>query len=730
MSPAPSTPERTDDPVEFGKYILERRIAVGGTSEVYLARRKDSGKDGERLVIKRLLPVFLSDPAALGMFATEARLHKAINHPNVVKIYEAGVVEGEPYLAMELIDGVDAAHLIRRAHVEQRVIPPALAVYVARRICDALDTVHSMKDPAGALLAVMHRDVTPSNLYVSKAGDVLLGDFGIARSGTGRASRGSMGAGIKGKYGYLSPEQVCGESCDHRADLFSLAVLTAEMIIGRPLFPGSGQLAVLLAIRDGRVDALHAAKDSMPAGLHAVLAKALAREPSGRYGSAAELSAALAPFEVPDAKTLRAELAQWVAWARDPHELAERLKGAIRESGERMVSLGLLQPKGDDEPPTTPRAWTAAAEEQKTLPRARVDIKPPDDPPTNPRDGNEPRTMPRPPSSGDVFVDAEPVTARFDEHPSHVRFAFGDEVGPIAFARIIEMIVTGQLGPDDQVDLMGTGFKRVCDIDLLERHIPDANTTRSVRTPDPPDEAFDLSKTPLLAVLGRMSQNAETGFLLIEGKPPADTMYARREVYLKVGTLHHIATSDVSELLGQSLVRRGLISPPELDMALAVLSKFDGRLGDTLVALGLIDAMDLFRAIEEQGKERLARVFGWSEGRATFYRGQLPTRVEFPLELELADLMLAGLEVAQPSDAPVMMFENHLDKKLRRARRESSSRRRGTLPRAVVLFLDALGSGMALRQVMMRLGTTGSLPAADALRAMQIAIALGLVEES
>jgi serine/threonine-protein kinase len=248
--------------------------------------------------------------------------------------------------------------------------------------------------------------------------------------------------------------------------------------------------------------------------------------------------------------------------------------------------------------------------------------------------------------------------------------------------------------------------------------------------PTPPDETFDLATTPLLAVLGRMSLGTETGFVLIEGKPPADTMYARREVYLKTGTLHHIATSDVSELLGQSLVRRGLISPPELDMALAVLSKFDGRLGDTLVALGLIDAMELFRAIEEQGKERLARVFGWSEGRATFYRGVLPTRVEFPLELELADLMLAGLEVAQPSDAPVMMFENHLEKKLRRGRREQSPKKRAALPRSVVLFLDALGGGMSLRQVMMRLGTTGAIGAADALRAMQVAIALGLVEES
>ena len=731
----PETPDardvRADAPVDFGKYVLERRIAVGGTSEVYLARLKVSGREGDLLVIKRLLPAFLVDPAALGMFATEARLHRAVSHPNVVRVYEAGVVEGEPYLAMEYIDGVDAAHLLRRAQVEQRTFPIGLAIYVARAICDALYSVHSAKDPTGAPLAVMHRDVTPSNLYLSAKGDVRLGDFGIARTGAGRPSRASMGAGIKGKYGYLSPEQVCGESCDHRSDLFSLAVVICEMVLGRPLFPGSGQLAVLLAIRDGRIDALRAAQASLPAGLFDVLAKALSREPAARYSSALELSDALAPFETPSRAELVTELASWVAWARDAGALARRLQGAIRESGERLVRVRV--PDEDDDIPTTPRAGgsapAVAPDEAKTLLRAKRSS----DPPTVPRGGQEPRTLPRVPSTSAAsaaFRDDEPPTARFDERPSFIRFAGGEEIGPIAFARIIEMIVTGQLGSDDQVDLMGQGLRRVALIDLLERHLPDAATTRSVRTPGPPDATFELSAKPLLAILGQLGRDEESGFLLIEGKPPGESSYSRREVYLKLGTLHHVGTSDVSELLGQSLVRRGMISNAELDMALAVLSKFEGRLGDTLVALGLLDAMDLFRAIEEQGKERLARVFGWSEGRATFYRGVLPARVEFPLELELADLMLAGLEVAQPSDAPVTMFQDHLGKRLRRTKRTGSPKRRSVLPKPVVLFLDTVGGGMELRQVMMRLSTTGALSASEALRAMQVAIALGLVEAS
>src|SRR5207302_7197566 len=164
--------------------------------------------------------------------------------------------------------------------------PASIAVHVTREVLRALQSVHSAKDEQGRAMGIIHRDVTPSNLYLSSDGKVKLGDFGIARSSTRATLRNAASAVLKGKFAYLAPEQVAGEPFDHRADLFSLAVVLAEMLLGKPLFAGSGQLAVLLAIRDCRIDALREARKTFPTGLFEVLEGALARDPAQRFQSA------------------------------------------------------------------------------------------------------------------------------------------------------------------------------------------------------------------------------------------------------------------------------------------------------------------------------------------------------------------------------------------------------------------------------------------------------------
>jgi serine/threonine protein kinase len=242
-------------PIRFGPYMLEARIAVGGTAEVYLASVADS-KDAQatRLIVKRLLPHFLNDPDGRTMFQREADLHAAVNHPNVVHVFGSGVnTTGEPYLAMEYVDGVDAYRLLRRFRQEGRPVPVRLAVHIVREVLAGLQSVHSATDSAGTPLGIIHRDLTPSNLYLSRDGAVKIGDFGIARATARATIRNAASAMLKGKISYLAPEQVAGEAFDQRADLFSVASVLAEMAIGQPLFPGAGQLAILLAIRDCRM---------------------------------------------------------------------------------------------------------------------------------------------------------------------------------------------------------------------------------------------------------------------------------------------------------------------------------------------------------------------------------------------------------------------------------------------------------------------------------------------
>ncbi len=689
---------RAPGPVTFGKYLLERRLAVGGTSEVYLAHPRASKDPAERLVIKRLLPSERGNPAAAELFATEAHLLGALRHPNLVEVLEAGEVEGEPYLAMAYVEGIDAFRLLRRAQSEERAIPELLGIHIARCVCDALDGLHNAVDEEGRPLSIIHRDVTPSNIYLSVQGDVFLGDFGLARAQM-RATRPGTAPALKGKYGYLAPEQVSGEPFDHRADLFSCAVVASELILGRPLFAGAGQLAVLLAIRDVQIDALRAAAGRMSLGLFGVLHQALARDPDDRFPTARALADVLAPYEVPSREAARALLQEWVAWARDTAPLTRRLRGAIEGSAERIRQL-------DDD----------------TVDQAAADL----DSMLSHLDPIDP-SAPTPAVVFDEWEEEAPITARIDEKPSRVRGHAGDVT--LSFARIIEMIATGELGPDDEVDLLGQGFRRVVDIELLERHLPEAATTNNLDAPAAPDETADLGQAQLLPLVGRLILARETGLLLVEGKGGVDEIHQRREVYLVEGKLLHVASAEPSDLLGQNLVRKGLISSSELDMALAVLSRFEGRLGDTLIGLGLMEAVELFRAIEEQGRERFIRLFTWTKGSAHFFRGVQPSRVEFPLGLDVPPLLLAAMEVAYPNDTPLIQSRAILSRTLRPTPAVMQPGAAKGLPETLVRLIQAAGRhGLELRKILLALSTSRQISAPDALRAMYIGVSLGLCE--
>ncbi len=673
----------------FGDYWLERRVARGGTSEVYLAH--EGGAGGRVLVIKRLLPELRLDPESIGLFAREAELHRLVHHPNVVQVYGAGQVDGEPFLAMEFVDGVDAFQLLRRAQADEQRPPPGLAIHIGMALCEALDALHNAHDAGGYPLGILHRDVTPSNVYLSADGAVFLGDFGIARTTVPRGSRPQIqGAALRGKQSYLAPEQISGEAADQRADLFSCAVVVSELVLGRPLFVGAGQVAVLLAIRDGRIDALRAAARWMPLGLFDVLNRALARDPAARYPTARALGQALSSFAPPPEEG-RQLVAEWVARTRDARSLARRIGGALIESDDRL--------------------------RQQTVP------------PSGPNGVATPRRGSPDDITAASWDEVEPITARIDEVPSRVRFTDGRELNGVRFARLIEMTVTGELSPDDQIDLMEQGWRRVADVELLERHLPGSSTTRNVAKPTPPDETADLSRAELLPLLGRLAREHATGLLMLEGRADGDEGNGRREVYLQGGNLLHVASGEPTDLLGQNLVRRGVLSSEELDMALAVLPRFHGRLGDTLIALGLVDAVLLFQAISEQGKGRFLRVFSWTEGQAQFFRGAQPTRVDFPLAIDLASLLLEGMEIAYPNDTPIIQSRSVLGHRLRLLP-GLTAEAVDSFPPALRLMLRTVGAtGIELRHLLARLATSPTpIPPPSSLRAMYVGIAMGLCE--
>jgi eukaryotic-like serine/threonine-protein kinase len=652
----------------FAGYLLERRLAVGGMSEVFLARPRDEGPAAKRVVIKRLLPDLVEDDALREAFELEAKLHASIRHKNVVCFLEFGRYAGEPFIVMELIEGVDLSRIIRRSIAEERALEPGMCVYVAREICAALSCVHASHGADEDLTQIVHRDVTPTNVLISMRGEVKLADFGIARV-QGR----DPSLALKGKLAYLAPEQVSGDEFDHRADLFAVAVVLSEMLLGGPLFPGAGQLAVLLAIRDARIDRLRAARDQLPRGLFEVLERALARRADDRYSSALDFSLALAPFELPSRGAARAALTGWVAYAADSASAARRLEGAVLET----------------------RALTAK-------PRPTRESSPP---------------------SARATLPEEPVGCRLKP--------VGGEPREIGLPKVIEMLVTGQLGALDQVDL-GDGFHPISKIAMLARYLaPNTATTKRLEGPGVPDFVGTVSVGGLNEALAWIAKRAETGVLFAEQATPEKP---RAELYFETGKLVLATSSEPSTLLGEHLLSRGVIDRAELDLAVLVMHRYNGHLGDTVIALGLAEPLEVFQAIKSQGKERVAALFRWPSGTLSFYRGVEPTRNEFRLDLDVPTLMFSGLAVARSDHDIAEAWSPRMDEELAALRPLPEWARGLGWPVAMLKTLKASSGGRAVRDLIESVVRQGALAAegrsiseGDVLRCLEIAEALGIV---
>jgi serine/threonine protein kinase len=676
-------------PTRFGPFMLDSRIAVGGTAEVYLAHPVTAGQGlPDKLVVKRLLPHFVNDSEGRTMFEREARLHAAVTHDNVVTVFGAGTDDkGEPYLAMEYIDGVDGYRLLRRLRQEDVVLPVGVSVYIAREVLRALESVHAARDPSGGSLGIVHRDVSPSNIYMSIEGSVKLGDFGIAKSTTRTTLRSEAGHVLKGKFGYLAPEQVAGETADHRADLFSLATVLAEMLLNRPLFPGGGQLAILLAIRDCKIDALDEIAERLPPGLLDVMRRALSRDPAARFATATEFANALSPFEADPRIAIR-EISARVRWVRSAASTDQL--AAVRDSARAMRAVRPSQQPARSAPPPT--------------------------------------TKPRPESEPPNFDDGEEKkTEEYAVLPSFVLRASGERMGPWTFARLMEALACGQIQRGDRVDYIGRGFAPVEEIEEFARFFPSVtDTTGQMVGPGAPDFADQLSVASMLLVLMRVASNRETGVLFAERAD--DSGEGRKELYFVGGKLHHVASSNASELLGEYLVRRHKLERTELDLALAVLPRYGGRMGDTLISMGLCGPVDIFRAIREQGRDRVADLFLWKGGTVSFYRGQTAPHVEFPLDLELPALMLAGLEAAKPGEVPVDEHRADFDRTIMAASGADDLFGAEGIqwPPLVVRVQALLKQPVTLRDFLKGAARGGELTAGDALRGLDILLAAGL----
>ncbi|MEM6991843.1 MAG: serine/threonine-protein kinase [Myxococcota bacterium] len=272
---------RQSPPIALGPYRVLERIGVGGIAAVHRCHRHGASGFTKELAIKTLLPEHAHDGELQRRLIAEARLGAAMNHRNLVTIFDLGVDDGRYYVVMELVDGAD----LRTLH-QGTAIPEALALYVVHEVAAALAYVHAFCGADGHPLGLVHRDVSPGNVLVSRSGEVKLADFGITKA-TNLAEQ-TQARIIQGKYAYLAPEQLTGKTVDARTDQFALGVTLAELTTGVRPFDGANAAQTMDRIRRGAAELEAVATDLLP-----IVKRCLAPDPADRFPDMATLCRAL-----------------------------------------------------------------------------------------------------------------------------------------------------------------------------------------------------------------------------------------------------------------------------------------------------------------------------------------------------------------------------------------------------------------------------------------------------
>ncbi|MBW1810570.1 MAG: protein kinase [Deltaproteobacteria bacterium] len=281
-------------PEAFGKYQLVELIAQGGMAEIF--RAKSYGVSGfeKTIVIKRILPSYSDNREFIEMLIDEAKICAGLQHANIIQIYDLGRLEGRYFIAMEFVRGVDLVTVLTRLRKAKRLLPIELVCYVLSEALNGLEHAHRAVGPDNKALDIIHRDFNPANILLSYEGQVKVADFGIARAAD-RGTKTSAG-GLKGKMGYLSPEQVADRPLDHRSDIFTAGITLWETLSARRMFTGGTELDILLQIRDTKIPDIRKQIPEINPDLVAILDRALQKNPDDRFRSAREFKDALDDF--------------------------------------------------------------------------------------------------------------------------------------------------------------------------------------------------------------------------------------------------------------------------------------------------------------------------------------------------------------------------------------------------------------------------------------------------
>ncbi|WP_223635060.1 serine/threonine-protein kinase [Corallococcus sp. EGB] len=438
--------------MQLGKYQLMRKLATGGMAEVFLAKAAGPRGFEKTLVLKRILPHLAEDEAFVEMFLGEAQLAARLDHPNVVQIFDFGEVDGSYFLAMEYIDGPTLRRLIKRSLELKQPLPPGVCAKMVAAAAEGLAFAHELADPeTGAPLGLVHRDISPENVLVSRQGAVKVVDFGIAKV-AGQGHRTATGV-VKGKVAYMPPEQLQARAMDGRVDVYALGIVLYELLTGRRPFEATTDVSMMQAILFEPFVPAVTRRPDLPEAMQRILEKALAKDREQRY---------------PDCRAFQADLERFVLSLGEPvgaYQIA-RLVAQVME-GVEGAPAAPTPAKGRDaaaraaEAATTPmpgRAGTAWA----PLPsRASMDVPsvtaPSADMPSSRFDA---ATDPATPSAGSLLPEASASRApRVQKPPAAAPPAPVDGAGAPRRKWVGAAVAVSVVGILGGLALMGRGEK-------------------------------------------------------------------------------------------------------------------------------------------------------------------------------------------------------------------------------------------------------------------------------
>ena len=584
----------------FGRYELVERLVVRPASELFVVTV--SGEHGFR---RQILLKRLRDDTQSASFIEDAKLSAKLSHAKIVQTLELGSIENVPYVAMDYVDGVDLLGLLNELARTRRKMEPALAAWIAQELLDALDYAHTFSDD-GMTIQIVHGHLSPSKVLLGQGGEVKLCDFGVAR----RFDVAHAGQ----DFGHVSPEQVMELPVDPRSDVFGVGVLLAEMLMSRRLFAAYNEFDVLLMVRDGRISRLDLA--GIDPELAAIVRKAIEKRPEDRWPNAAAFRDALdAWLFAKRAHHMNQQLAALVADARDAVD-------AWRRAGT------FATPELDDLPDPSVPVMTAVA---------RGSISP----------QNVPRVVAIPPKS----AEPERIAARGTAQPETRK----EDSGPVlAIPRAIDETPSGRLAHPRLVQ-RGASQKMLAPglHDVLPERAPAAarepvhelltkeQLAKAGQPPPPqlarldrsPDDSGDFERTSPLRVLFHLMRTRATGLLAVT----LDGI--RKDIYVRDGQLAGVWSNDADDLFGNYLVAQKIISDGELAMALATMSYYGGKIGDTLVGLNLLDRMEVFRQLTRHARTKVIDICTWTTGHYAYYAGNEDPREAFPLEADAFSML-------------------------------------------------------------------------------------------